>query len=838
MLIRRSARELTFRFPQGKEESFPELFEALDRDRVNLSIGAYGISDTTLEEIFLQLAGLNSVSSETSNDPTTPEGQNRDAGDGSIMERSLTSNMEMDVPQSDLRPQSPLRQISLLYGKRFSIQKRDIKGACFQVFLPVLLCALVLLVLTIDVILAGPPIEMSLSLYRSGVDGVDTITDVVVGGGASVSLSDGRQLSVEDDFNSFNSVLYEDYPNANFVHLDWAESSSDVSQHLLDTYNDHEHNERYGSFALSDRINVTIIVDWKELQKGITDFIRSNSTNKVLGREGNLISTLLGVSEQILGFNFTSSNLENLIASLRNSTAVNSTTLVAELLSRNSTQLILSSMSPSDAAMAANVLNELPDEVSASILGVLLVNEAPLELESFFESLTTFIPSATTETITGMNTEASILHNSTSPHAVGVFNQAYMEYLFKMCNGGNVNSHLVSINHPLPLTDQQTIEIKTILSILASLFLLIPFCYIPGAFIVFTVKETASKSKHLQLVSGVELTSYWVSSYMWDVTLFFVLTVLIMLVFLMYGQESAIVFVGDWQSFVASMALIFGYGMSILPFSYLLSRPFSNHSSAQIAVMGLIFITGFVAVNAYFIMYSIESTKEIALSLRPLFRWWPAYNLGEGLIELSTAYWEREILGSEKYPLDWEVTGRSLTLLYALTLPYFLLLLVLEYSSDGGAGGPIGRLLRRARAAYTNVILKWHGVRKGQDGISLLLDDGLDDQRPQDDDVLDEHVFVEQNKDRLVTEASVLLVNLWKVFPPTIGFFGRVMSHLRHLCELVCCCGCFRDLPETPADEDEDRSGIPKRAVRGVSTAIMEGETYGLLGGKYCAVLP
>ena len=155
----------------------------------------------------------------------------------------------------------------------------------------------------------------------------------------------------------------------------------------------------------------------------------------------------------------------------------------------------------------------------------------------------------------------SVLHNASSPHAVAAFNQAYMQYRYKKCFPSNSTARLVSVNHPLPVTTEQAIEIQTIKSVLASLFLLIPYGYIPAAFIVFLVKERVSKSKHLQLVSGVNMSSYWVASYLWDLTLWAVLTVLILLVFLMYGRESAVVFVGDTEAALCSMALTFGYGM-------------------------------------------------------------------------------------------------------------------------------------------------------------------------------------------------------------------------------------------------------------------------------------
>lgn len=150
----------------------------------------------------------------------------------------------------------------------------------------------------------------------------------------------------------------------------------------------------------------------------------------------------------------------------------------------------------------------------------------------------------------------------------GFFNKAYYDFLFNSCSGKILVS---SVNHPLPLTTHQTIEVKVILSALASLFVLIPFCYVPGAFVVFLVKERACKSKHLQIASGVQTSAYWVSSYLWDVTLFFFLTVLVMMVFLMY-PDAAEVFVGDAESFFCTFMLFLGYGLSILPFSYIIAR--------------------------------------------------------------------------------------------------------------------------------------------------------------------------------------------------------------------------------------------------------------------------
>jgi ABC-type multidrug transport system ATPase subunit len=1021
-LIRKSARELTFRFPQGSEASFPDIFDALVAERTRLAIGAYGISDTSLEEIFLQLAESDETPENKVESVDTDSGT-KESTDLNTADDTKPGTNDLSVSNDDLHHLNPFKQIALLYRKRFVVQRRDIKGACFQIVLPVLLCGLVLLVLTLEVVLAGPPIEMSMGLYESAGGGSSAATDVTVGGGMTLETTDARRLStIDDDFSEIRSSLGDQYPNAKFVHLEDAASSSDVSQHLLDTYNDQTHNTRYGSFALYDRINMIISVDWDELKKDFRNFLDSAA-----GGIGAVhIGSLLDINGSLIDINITRSNAEEFVAQLTNMTE-NATVTIDTISLRNTTQGVLQRIVDTAFTVDATGVQELREafttlvnslttiqvenatatlgdavgdalvgflndilttvtegviqdingtsleEIVAAlvdrveifdrdviiegmieifdellgpfggtrdtseaivnlvidtfdgaaslitgsnitsspndllILPVLLLDEFAVQLVDNFgpnatvslsdvfdtiedvlnqngtseigylhvkaESATVdfssrkvkvkgisietmsevlvdnetleadllrllnvadaLLPSDSNTFVLAFSSDVSILHNSSSPHAVGAFNQAYMEYLYKQCTENPLTSRLVSVNHPLPVTEQQAIEIKVILSILSSLFLLIPLCYIPGAFIVFIVKERMSKSKHLQLVSGVELTSYWISTYLWDLTLFFVLTLLLMAIFLIYGRESAVVFVGDTESFFATMALVFGYGLSILPFSYLLSRGFNNHSSAQIAVMGLIFISGFVAVNAYFIMSSIESTQKLAEALRPMFRWWPAYNIGEGFIQLSTAYFEREILGSDRSPLDWDVAGKPLALNYSLAFPYFLLLLLLEYSDDGGSGGPVGRILRQMRSSWGNMILRWHGVRKGPDGVSLLLDDGLDEGRGEDDDVVDERVYVKDNKDHLKVTASVLLVNMWKVFPPTVGPFGKIFSWIRRVCHLICCCGCFRKQSARVADDsEEDKSNLPKRAVRGVSTAIMEGETYGLLGGK------
>ena len=47
-------------------------------------------------------------------------------------------------------------------------------------------------------------------------------------------------------------------------------------------------------------------------------------------------------------------------------------------------------------------------------------------------------------------------------------------------------------------------------------------------------KEKVCKANHMQIASGVHPSAYWTSTFLWDLTVFFALTVLLMLILLFY----------------------------------------------------------------------------------------------------------------------------------------------------------------------------------------------------------------------------------------------------------------------------------------------------------------
>ena len=275
-------------------------------------------------------------------------------------------------------------------------------------------------------------------------------------------------------------------------------------------------------------------------------------------------------------------------------------------------------------------------------------------------------------------------------------------------------------------------------------------------------------------------------------------------------------FVGSAETFLATLIITLLYGFSSLPFAYILSRKFNNHTTAQISVMGMFFITGFVFVNSYFIMRALESTQATAAVLVHFFRFFPAYNVGEALINLASSFFMRTILGKDVSPFDYHVCGMNMLNMFALSIGYFILLLLLEEAEFGGGGGIVGEKLWQLGAWLEKHKLKLYGVHEVNG--RLIADDGLDDtsggEIVDDDDVVEERKLVNENTESMRHESAVMIKGLWKVYPPSLGMASGIMKVLRKSL-----CG-----------QSSDASKGVKRAVRGVTTNVPKGEIYGLLG--------
>jgi ABC-type multidrug transport system ATPase subunit len=384
----------------------------------------------------------------------------------------------------------------------------------------------------------------------------------------------------------------------------------------------------------------------------------------------------------------------------------------------------------------------------------------------------------------------TLMHNSTSAHAPAFFDGEMVRSLFDECSRslrGSGSAAAASVeystrNHPLPLTAQQSLFIQVILSIFASLLMLIPLCYLPSSFVTFVVRERVSLSKHLQLVSSVSPYVYWAASYAYDLALFLVLIVCVFVALLSYGQNASAAFTSSLESSFALFFLLFTYGASVMPLCYIYSFSFENHSTAQISIMTWNFITGFVFVLAYFIMTNIDSTRALGMFLVHIFRFFPPYNVGEGLINISANYYYNKLLNRTTSYWAWEVAGRDIVFMTVEAVGYFLIVLLTESEYFLTFMNVVEKL-------RTNSILD-----SIQTAAAAAAASGRPDPGPPPDPAVAAEAVRCQDSDTHPADWALLLVGLEKVFPPP--FFG----------------------------------GTAKYAVRDFNLACSAGERFGLLG--------
>ena len=99
----------------------------------------------------------------------------------------------------------------------------------------------------------------------------------------------------------------------------------------------------------------------------------------------------------------------------------------------------------------------------------------------------------------------------------------------------------------------------------------------PAIFIAFYIKERECRSKLLQLICGMNKFIYWITSYLFDFTIFFFIISLLLTIVAIYGREQFSTFED-----LSKILLIFGfYGISMLPFLYFSSYFFEKPSSGE-----------------------------------------------------------------------------------------------------------------------------------------------------------------------------------------------------------------------------------------------------------------
>ncbi|CAM9541397.1 unnamed protein product [Ascophyllum nodosum] len=327
------------------------------------------------------------------------------------------------------------------------------------------------------------------------------------------------------------------------------------------------------------------------------------------------------------------------------------------------------------------------------------------------------------------------------PTYVNQINTAMLRLL-----SGNADLSISVTIHPMPQTNYQTAIIEGIDSFSVILFILIAFIFSPASWIAYIVREKESKCKHQQVVSGVGLNAFWISSYVWDMTSLIPAVAFTLIVLAAAGVDALM----DGEAASATALLFILYAFSMPSYTYLWSFLFKTYSTAQNSFLFHNLILGLIAPIAVAIMSLFEGTvNDIAVGLGWVLSLIPQFALGYGFLNISLM----EVFGffdDVTYtPLSMRITGKSLVYMAVCGVVYFLAVLVLERTSAGGSF--ISSLFGKAAVSRSlrNLTPKQLG----------------------DEDVIDKDVKAEMERvaDGGADSDVVKVKNLRKVYPVSTG---------------------------------------------------------------------
>uniref|UniRef100_A0A1I8GBS1 ABC transporter domain-containing protein n=1 Tax=Macrostomum lignano TaxID=282301 RepID=A0A1I8GBS1_9PLAT len=707
--------EISIKLPYSSVPLLAGLFASLDEKMANLNIATYGIEDSSLEEIFLAVTGCSLENSEELLDdpsvvgfrPTLRESVRRrqlqramlgcrsaaDSVVGAASEDTpselpinsssecicpydpvddVVSSVASAVPSTEpasLRKHEPSRtrrplwqQIKALWLKRFHVLRRSKIGFLAEFVLPAVFILLTLALLQIvpkdgD----SPPMELA-PWYMLGKPERSRLKDLSVFQSRSLTaypnnhsltdLSNRLMLHMNStDFLGTRCMREDVFSNPDFPCKTqrrgsvWSETPSNLPS-----------NTSWCQCSYKDYPNSAKCVDWPtparkslmssdivESMQGynLTNYIQSTVMEYYRKRFGGY--TLFVNDSQPVSADAQSANVEaqHFLRTLNNLTDGNSTDwFIGQVLS------YLESV-------------RLPANLSSIVNQVWFDNRGYVSGPAYLNTLSNAIMRALANKSIG------------SPDQIGVSGWTH------------------------PITPRTTyiknvLNANTVVSAMTVVSIIFALSFIPASFVLFLISERTTNAKHLQFVSGINPTTYWIVNHIWNLLNYMVPLTIVIFLFVAFKNYE---FVGSQTigPFLLTMVL-FGWVMTVP------SKAFTMLACLNLGI-------GFTTTMSVTIVRMIgeqnndQSMINTADTLKAVFLLLPHFCLGQSLMELNIYYQinvrlaelmkqtgasasdlSRYVEGFDAYDNPWSASGRYLACLVAHSVVYFALVLLLEYN--------------------------------------------------------------------------------------------------------------------------------------------------------------
>ena len=178
-------------------------------------------------------------------------------------------------------------------------------------------------------------------------------------------------------------------------------------------------------------------------------------------------------------------------------------------------------------------------------------------------------------------------------------------------------------NSPFPLTYNEKEDKKSRNGFSLVFFISIALSLIPSNFITIILREKENKSKHLQILSGTSIYTYWINNYIFEIIKYYVVVgicLLILFLFNFYEKYLAVIYIF--------------YGPALVSFTYVLSYFLTTEGTGQISVLLVNLFFGSLCGSAVLLLRTNKNLKYFGMFLSFLFRIVPSFCICYGFNQL------------------------------------------------------------------------------------------------------------------------------------------------------------------------------------------------------------
>jgi len=194
----------------------------------------------------------------------------------------------------------------------------------------------------------------------------------------------------------------------------------------------------------------------------------------------------------------------------------------------------------------------------------------------------------------------------------------------------NAMNHNVSIkvtNKPMPKTQSESGTTKDMTGFFASFFISVGLGFKLSSTIAFIIKERISRSKHLMVISGMNIKAYWLANFTFDFLLYMIITCL----------SIGATIILEVKSLTAALGLVWAlyilYALSQFPLVYIISFYLDEETSFFNLTL---IIGGLLPALVAIIRVLTAETGPIIRGFAWLFRLYPSFAFGEGMVNISS----------------------------------------------------------------------------------------------------------------------------------------------------------------------------------------------------------